>query len=162
MISALPHSERSRDAVCVRSRSWRIYKQKHLLAPTQPLTLVSSQAFTEWAEHKDAVCNPGPLQPRTGFCCVPSSAEAVSPYGTASLWAGQLLLCLHELDKGRAPLLRADKPSLVPPSFGAWAPVEFGSTLRCLLPNSSTMKTWLVLVCIRTSKGDFLNNKNQN
>lgn len=57
MISALPHSERSRDAVCARSRSWRIYKQKHLLAPTQPLTLISSQAFTEWAEHKDAVCS---------------------------------------------------------------------------------------------------------
>jgi len=49
----------------------------------------------------------------TSFCYVLSLTEAESPYGTAIrvkltssyLCAGQLLVCLHELNKGWAPLL---------------------------------------------------------
>lgn len=85
MISALPKSELSRDAV--RDRSWRICEKKHLLAPTQSNLAGAgsflSQALKEWAEKKDTVCDTRSTKLWASFCYVLSLAEVVGSSATA-------------------------------------------------------------------------------
>lgn len=139
MISALTNSELSRDAVFVRGRSWRICEKKHLIAPTQSLIQQElgaiSQAFTEWAEKKDTVCNTRSLKPWTSFCYVLSWTEVVRPYGTTirvkltPMLDNCFSVCMSSIWV-RHPCfgLKDDKLSVVLPFFDAWAPVEFRPT----------------------------------